>query len=165
MEKKLLKKFSEIELVIFDFDGVMTDNNVLISEEGIEFVRCSRGDGMGIKRLANTGVKICVISTEINPVVTKRCEKLNIPCKQNIENKDKAVLQACSEFNIPSENTLFLGNDINDIPAFKIVGLPVGVADSFKEVIPFIIHQTKKEGGKGAVREICDLIYNSKINN
>lgn len=163
MDKKLLKKFSEVQLLIFDFDGVMTDNNVLVSENGIEFVTCSRGDGMGIKRLASTGIKICVISTEINPVVTKRCEKLNIPCKQNIENKDKAVLDTCSEYNISSEKTLFLGNDINDIPAFKSVGLPIAVADSYKEVIPFIIYQTKKKGGKGAVREICDLIYNSKI--
>ena len=136
-----------------------------VSEEGIEFVKCSRGDGMGIKRLAKTGINICVISTEINSVVSKRCEKLNIPCKQNIQNKDKAVIQTCSEYSVSCENTLFLGNDINDIPAFKIVGLPVGVADSYKEVIPFIIYQTKKGGGKGAVREICDLIYNSKINN
>ena len=162
MDKKLLKRFSEVELVIFDFDGVMTDNSVLVSEEGFEFVICSRGDGMGIKRLANTGIKICVISTECNPVVTKRCEKLNIPCKQNIENKEMAVLETCNEFNISSQKTLFLGNDINDIPAFKSVGIPVGVADSYKEVIPFIIYQTNKKGGKGAVREICDLIYNSR---
>ena len=114
---------------------------------------------MGIKRLANTGVKICVISTEVNPVVNKRCEKLKISCKQDVEDKEKAVLEMCDEFNISTDKTLFLGNDINDIPAFNCVGIPVAVADAYPEVIPYTIYQTKRKGGKGAVREICDAIY------
>ena len=55
---------------------------------------------------------------------------------------------------------MFVGNDINDIPALKIVGFPIAVSDAFDEISPYIIHKTKKKGGKGAVREICDLIYN-----
>ena len=160
MNDELKEKIIALELLIFDFDGVMTNNQVLVSELGTEFVICSRGDGMGIKRLLKTGIKICVISTEVNPVVNKRCEKLKIPCKQNIEDKEKAVLDTCTELNVSPDKTLFLGNDINDIPAFNCVGLPVAVADAYPEVVPHTIFQTKKKGGKGAVREICDIVYN-----
>ena len=92
-------------------------------------------------------------------LLKKRCEKLKISCKQDVEDKAKAVLETCDELNISTEKTLFLGNDINDIPAFNCVGIPVAVADAYPEVIPYTIYQTKRKGGKGAVREICDAIY------
>ena len=164
MNKEFLEDISNLELLIFDFDGVFTNNKVLISELGIESVICSRGDGMGINRLSSIGMKMCVISTEANIVVKKRCEKLKIPCKQNIKDKEKAVLETCKEYNVSTKNTLFLGNDINDIPAFKCVGIPVAVADAYEEVIPFTKYQTKKNGGDGAIREICDIIFFQKIN-
>ena len=164
MNNEIKAKIAKVELVIFDFDGVMTNNEVIVSELGTEYVICSRGDGMGITRLLKTGLKICVISTEVNPVVNKRCEKLKILCKQNVEDKEKAVLEMCDEFNISTDKTLFLGNDINDIPAFNCVGIPVAVADAYPEVIPYTIYQTERKGGKGAVREICDIIYFAQNN-
>ena len=154
--------FSNVKLALFDFDGVFTDNNVYTTENGEEIVRCNRSDGIGISRIKKIGVKCYVISSEKNIVVEKRCKKLNIKFKQNILDKKLAVLDICREHNIEPENTLFLGNDINDIPAFKTVGYPVAVADAFLEVEEFIKFKTKAKGGHGAVREICDIIFRSK---
>jgi len=82
-----------------------------------------------------------------------------LPCKQNIEDKAAAILDACRELGIDPAETMFVGNDINDIPAFKSVGIPVAVADAYPEVFPHILFSTEKPGGFGAVREICDLVY------
>ena len=71
-------------------------------------------------------------------------------------------LKYAKKNNIHPKNTMFLGNDINDIPAFKTVGFPFAVADSFPEIKKYVIYKTKANGGHGAVREICDLIYNAK---
>ena len=74
--------------------------------------------------------------------------------------KKKAVLKVCQKFNVKPEECLFLGNDINDIPALEMVGIPVAVADAYPEILEHVIYKTSKKGGKGAVREICDIIFN-----
>lgn len=155
-------KFQNIELVIFDFDGVFTNNMVYVNEDGQESVRCFRSDGLGISKLKKIGVMPIIISTEINNVVQMRAKKLNIACYNGIKNKGLKVLSVCKELRINPKHTAYVGNDINDLEALKVVGLPIGVADSFPEILPFIEYKTKKLGGLGAVREVCDLIFNSK---
>jgi 3-deoxy-D-manno-octulosonate 8-phosphate phosphatase (KDO 8-P phosphatase) len=155
-------KLATIRLVAFDFDGVFTDNSVYVSQDGVESVRCWRSDGLGLSRLNRTDVKLLIISTEANPVVSVRAQKLKLDWKQAVEDKAAAILSTCKELGIALENTMFVGNDINDIPAFNIVGLPVAVADAYPETYPHILYRTTKPGGYGAVREICDLIYNAK---
>lgn len=157
-----IERLSSIELVIFDFDGVFTDNAVYVSQDGIESVRCCRSDGIGLSRLTSIGVKLLIISTETNPVVATRAGKLKIQCKQSVDDKALAVLEFCKELEVNLENTMFVGNDINDIPAFDMVGVPVAVADAYPEVFAHVIYRTTKPGGYGAVREICDLIYNAR---
>lgn len=156
-----VSNFKNVKLVIFDFDGVFTDNKVITSQDGIEFVTCWRSDGIGLSRIVNLGIKVAIVSTESNSVVSARAAKLNIPCFQNVQNKGIVIEEICNKWGIILKQTMFVGNDINDIPAFSIVGFPVGVADSYPEVNPFIIYKTKRNGGYGAVREICDLLYNS----
>ena len=151
-----------VRLVAFDFDGVFTDNTVYVTQDGVESVRCWRSDGIGLTRLRSTGAHSLILSTEINPVVTARAAKLNAPCKQGIEDKAAAILEACQELGIEPAQAMFVGNDINDIPAFKIVGLPVAVGDSYPEIFPHVLYRTSKPGGHGAVREVCDLIYHAK---
>ncbi len=153
---------ASIELVIFDFDGVFTDNSVYVTQDGVESVRCWRSDGLGLSRLRSINVKTFIISTEVNSVVAARAKKLKIPCKQGIEDKAASILETCQELSIPSEKTMFVGNDINDIPGFKSVGIPVAVFDAYPEVHPHVIFRTKTPGGMGAVREICDLIFQAK---
>jgi 3-deoxy-D-manno-octulosonate 8-phosphate phosphatase (KDO 8-P phosphatase) len=150
---------SSIRLIVFDFDGVFTDNTVYVSQDGVESVRCWRSDGLGISRLKSIGVKLFIISTEVNPVVGARAEKLKLPCKQGVEDKAETVLQTCRELGVDPAQTMFVGNDINDVPAFRVVGVPVAVADAYPEVFPHVLGRTEKPGGMGAVREICDWIY------
>ena len=162
--KKILSQelLVSVKLVAFDFDGVFTDNTVYVTQEGAESVRCWRSDGLGLARLRQVGVQVIIISTESNPVVTARAKKLKLLCKQAVEDKAATMLQACKELGIAPENTMFVGNDINDIPAFNLVGVPVAVADAYPETYPHIMYRTSKPGGFGAVRELCDLIFRAK---
>lgn len=151
--------FKNIKLLVLDFDGVLTNNYVWITEDGLESVRCNRSDGIGLSRLRSLGIQTYIVSTEKNKVVSTRANKLKTPVLQGVEDKKDAILKLSNELDIPLKNIAFLGNDINDIPAFEVVGLPIGVADSFEEIYSKIVYKTKKNGGEGAVREICDLIY------
>ena len=153
---------SKVRLIVFDFDGVFTDNTVYVSQDGVETVRCWRSDGLGLARLRNVGVQAFILSTEANPVVSARAQKLKLPCKQGVEDKAAGILSTCEELQIEPQHTMFVGNDINDIPAFRSIGIPVGVADAYPEIYPYILYRTQKPGGLGAVREICDLVYNAR---
>jgi YrbI family 3-deoxy-D-manno-octulosonate 8-phosphate phosphatase len=158
-------QLASVQLVAFDFDGVFTDNMVYLNEEGIESVRCWRSDGLGLSRLKSAGINLVIISTEVNPVVTARAKKLNIPCRQGVEDKALAITSICKEFGVNIKRAAFVGNDINDIAAFELVGLPIAVYDAHPEVLPYISYQTKAMGGRGAVREVCDLIFMARASN
>lgn len=159
MSEKLL---ASVELIAFDFDGVFTDNTVYITQEGVESVRCWRSDGLGLARLRDVGVRSFIISTEQNPVVSVRASKLKLPCKQGVTDKAAVILDICRDLDVSSQNTMFVGNDINDIAAFQSIGFPVAVADAHPEVYPHVIYRTRTHGGYGAVREICDLVFHAK---
>lgn len=153
---------STVRLIAFDFDGVFTDNSVYVTQDGIESVRCWRSDGLGLERLRSIGIEALIISTEINPVVMARAQKLKLPCKQGVQDKAAEILATCQDLQIDPQQTMFVGNDINDIPAFQSIGVPVGVADSYPEIYPYILCLTQRPGGMGAVREICDLVFNAR---
>lgn len=151
-----------VRLIAFDFDGVFTDNTVYVTQDGIETVRCWRSDGLGLSRLSAVGVQTFIISTEKNPVVSARAKKLNLPCLQGVEDKAAGVLAICRELQVDPQHAMFVGNDINDIPAFQSVGIPVCVADAYPDVYSYVLYRTQKPGGFGAVREICDLVFNAR---
>lgn len=157
-----IERLRLVDFVIFDFDGVFTDNTVLVSSEGIEAVRCWRSDGLGLARLRSIGVGMMIVSTEANQVVSKRAAKLDIECRQAIEDKADCVRTICAERQIPLDRIAFVGNDINDIPALEIAGLSVVVADAYPEALAHADLHLTKPGGYGAVREFCDLIWNAR---
>lgn len=151
-----------VELVVFDFDGVITDDRVWVNERGEESVACSREDGMGIALLRKTGMPMAVLSTEENPVVSTRCNKLNLPCFQGIRDKSEAIQKISEQYKIPLDRIAFVGNDVNDIPAMKRVGLPVAVANahpSLKEIARLVL---LNYGGNGAIREFCKKLIQVK---
>ncbi len=156
------QQLQQVQLVVFDFDGVFTNNTVLVSQQGVESVQCWRSDGLGLSRLKQIGVHLYIVSTEENPVVMVRANKLKVPCVQGVADKALAIKTICHELSVNLKNTLFMGNDINDIPAFQVVGFPVAVADAYEEVDPYVLFKTKKPGGFGAVRELCDMIYHAQ---
>jgi len=155
---KLAKKFSNVHFLAFDFDGVFTNNLVYTTETGEESVACWRSDGLGISKVKKLEIPIWVISTEKNPVVTKRCQKLEVNCIQNCDDKLITLMELLEKHHCKLENTAFTGNDINDSTCLDKVGLPIIVADSYQDIDLLALYRTRKNSGRGAVREVCDLI-------
>jgi YrbI family 3-deoxy-D-manno-octulosonate 8-phosphate phosphatase len=147
-----------IELVVLDFDGVLTDNRVWVDAEGGEIVAAHRGDGWGLARLREAGIPAVVLSAERNPVVAARCEKLGLPVWQGIEDKGAALHGLIAERGVQASHTVYLGNDVNDLPCFEQVGWACAVADAHPEVLGGADRVLQRPGGRGAVRELCDLI-------
>lgn len=151
----------QIDLIVFDFDGVMTDNRVLVDENGKESVWVNRADGMGIKMLKTTDIPALVLSTEKNPVVAARCKKLKLECIQGSDNKQAELQSYLIKNNISAENVVYVGNDINDLGCFGLAGFTVAVADSDPRILSRADLVLTKNGGGGAVREFCELVKNS----
>ncbi|MCM8787912.1 MAG: HAD hydrolase family protein [Candidatus Omnitrophica bacterium] len=160
--KSIYKIASRLKLVVFDFDGVFTDNRVLVFQDGKEAVFCHRGDGFGLGLLKRVGLNILVISSETNNVVTERCKKLNLDCVQGCQNKFEVLKEKTNQLNISLKEVAYLGNDINDIECLKKVGLSACVKDSHPEVFKYCKYVTNACGGFGAVREFCDIILKAK---
>ena len=152
---------SSIRLVVFDFDGVLTDNRVYVAQDGTESVACNRSDGWGIARLKEIGIQIAVLSTEENPVVTARCKKLGIACHQGKANKGMALKELVSGTDVPLKQVAFVGNDVNDLECMQLAGVSVAVADAYPEVKELANLTLKTKGGAGAAREFCDLIISA----
>ena len=150
--------FSNIECLVSDFDGVMTDNRVLVHQDGTESVWCSRSDGLGISLLREAGLKVLVLSTEENSVVATRCKKLGIEFFQNSKDKLKVLKEIAHKRDLKPEHIVYIGNDINDLECMSWVGIAVSTADAEQVVKDISNIVTTKKGGYGAVRELADLI-------
>ncbi len=152
-----------IKGVIFDFDGIHTDDSVYVTENGTESVRVLRKDGLGISKLRAAKREILILSSEVNPVVSARAEKLGVECKQGVVDKGFEVRAWLDEKNLNQDEVIFVGNDINDIAAMQEVRWPIAVADAHPDVLSHVCYVTQHKGGEGAVREICDLLYREPL--
>ena len=148
----------KIGALVLDFDGVFTDNRVIVSEDGREAVLCDRGDGMGLSRLKGLGIPILVISTEINPVVEARCRKLGLACAQGVKDKAAQLRDWAAEQGVALSDIVYVGNDANDVDCLRAVGCGVAVGDAHTEATEAADIQLSAPGGRGAIREIADLI-------
>ncbi|MBL3667902.1 N-acylneuraminate cytidylyltransferase [Streptomyces sp. M2CJ-2] len=153
----------DIDAVVLDFDGTQTDDRVLIDSDGQEFVAVHRGDGLGIAALRRSGLKMLILSTEQNPVVAARARKLKLPVLHGVDRKDLALKQWCEEQGIAPERVLYVGNDVNDLPCFALVGWPVAVASAHDVVRGAARAVTTLPGGDGAVREIAGWILGPSL--
>ncbi len=156
-DTKLKKIIDGIRLLVFDFDGVFTDNSVYVNQYGEEMVRCCRSDGIGLEKIKRLGIKTIVLSAEINSVVQTRTKKLGIECIQGCNDKLVKLEEIIQKMGISFAQVCFMGNDVNDLSCLKKVALPIVVCDAYHEIIGFARYQTKAKGGYGAVREVCDL--------
>ncbi|MFH8406797.1 cytidylyltransferase domain-containing protein [Streptomyces sp. NPDC018019] len=148
----------DIDAVVLDFDGTQTDDRVLVDSEGRETVAVHRGDGLGIAALRRAELKLLILSTEVNPVVAARAMKLRLPVLHGIDRKDLALKQWCEEQGIAPERVLYVGNDVNDLPCFGLVGWPVAVASAHDAVRGAARAVTATPGGGGAIREIASWL-------
>lgn len=146
------------KLIVYDFDGVMTDNKVILREDGLESVIVNRSDGLAVSRLKSCGIPQVILSTEKNKVAAKRAQKLDIPIIHGVSDKRESLKKYCRKNNVSLKDVVYVGNDLNDLQVMKSVGYPVCPSDACKEVraISKIILSTV--GGDGVVRELLDYI-------
>jgi YrbI family 3-deoxy-D-manno-octulosonate 8-phosphate phosphatase len=159
---KLALALANLALIVFDFDGVMTDNRVLVMQDGTEGVLCNRSDGLGVGMLKDAGLAMLVLSKEQNPVVAARCKKLKVECIQGIDDKLARLTAILAERNLDASNVAYVGNDLNDVECMSNVGVPIAVADAYPQVLKVARLATTRNGGHGAVREVCDWILRAR---
>ena len=147
-----------IKLIIYDFDGVMTNNKVYVDQNGKEMVQVNRGDGLGVSEIKKLGIKQIIISTEANPVVSKRAKKLGISCLQGIDNKKDALKEYCQENNYDLQNVAFVGNDLNDKEVMGIAGITFCPSDAHESIKTISDFTFKATGGNGVIRELFDIL-------
>ena len=158
MLAKIIKDMISFKLLVYDFDGVLTDNKVFVDQQGNEMVQVSRADGLGIAEIRKLEIQQMILSTETNPVVAVRAKKLDLFCLQGVENKEQALTEYCNEHQISLSHVAYVGNDINDLDVMELVGTTFCPADahvSIKEISQFIL---SSKGGEGVSREIFDLL-------
>lgn len=154
---------AECAALVLDFDGVMTDNRVFQHQDGSELVACNRSDGMGIQMALADGLPLVVLSKQKNPVVAARCKTLGVPCRQNESNKGRAIRAIAEELGIDMERVAFVGNDVNDLPAMALVGIPIAPCDAEPMVLEVVRFVTPGAGGRGAVRDVCDHLLRARF--
>ena len=152
---------ADIRMLVLDFDGVLTDNRVLVLEDGREAVACSRSDGMGLEMLRAQGINVVVLSKETNSVVSARCKKLNVTCLQGIGRKATVFEDLVFQNGATFDQVVYVGNDINDLECMRLARVGVAVADAHPDVLRAADWILTKPGGHGAVRELSDLIIAS----
>jgi len=148
---------------VLDFDGVISNNLVWTDQDGREMVAASRSDSARLKELREAGVETIILSSETNPVVTARAKKMGVEAIQGLglQAKGLALKRLLEERNIDEAHVVYVGNDINDLPCFEIVGWSVAVADAYPEILRAADFILRKPGGSGAVRELCELLLNA----
>ena len=158
--KKRRSMPQKIELIISDFDGVITDNRVWVDQDGRETVAAFRSDSVRVRDMRAIGIEVIILSSEVNRVVEARAKKMGVEAIHGValHEKGQVMQEVLAQKNIRAENVVFIGNDINDLPCFEIAGWAVAVADAYPEVIRAADFVLTKPGGHGALRELCDLI-------
>ena len=147
-----------ISLIVYDFDGVMTDNRVLVFEDGVEAAYCNRSDGLAVGFFHEAGFKQIILSTEKNPIVKKRAEKLKLDVLHNIQDKKQTLLNYCEQNGHAISDVLYIGNDLNDLKVMQVVGYPLCPFDAYVEIKSISKLVFKSSGGQGVVRELFDLL-------
>ncbi|MEC7865349.1 MAG: HAD hydrolase family protein [Pseudomonadota bacterium] len=156
------KKISlkNLDLLVFDFDGVLTNNKVFINSEGKEWVECDRSDGLAFDVLKKLKVKTFIFSSEENNVVTARAKKLKIPVIQNIKEKDRSLKTLIKEQETDFSRVFYVGNDLNDYKAMKLCGFSACPSDSHIDIQNIATFKLKSKGGNGVVRELVESLFN-----
>jgi len=147
-----------IDVFIFDFDGVLTNNFVQIDEDGNESVSCSRADGLAFEVLRKLKKPVYIISTEKNPVVAARARKLRVPVLQGVTNKVETLKKLVDLKNYNLKNILYIGNDLNDYLVMQLCGYTACPADSHSKIKKVSRIVLSTNGGDGVVRELLESV-------
>jgi YrbI family 3-deoxy-D-manno-octulosonate 8-phosphate phosphatase len=159
---------NSIHTIVFDFDGVFTDNFVYTDSSGNEQVRTSRSDSFGLSNfrefcsINDLGIEMFILSTEANEVVVQRARKLSLNSHTGISNKKKFLLKYFDEQNFKSDRGLvFLGNDLNDLECLEMAQISFCPSDAHEAVKKVVTHPLKSQGGNGFVREALEFLQSN----
>ena len=155
-----MKELKDIQLFVYDFDGVMTDNKVIVDENGKEAVVCNRSDGLAVQLIREMGIGQLIISTERNEVVKRRAEKLKLEVVNNVSDKRYCLQEYCQKHAIDMQTVLFIGNDLNDKEVMEACGYSVCPSDSAPEIKEIATFITICKGGEGVIRELYTKLRN-----
>lgn len=153
------EQLKTVKLLSLDVDGILTDGGLYYTETGDELRKFNVKDGMGMKNARAAGVELCIISASTTNAIQERGKRLGLThVYTGAKNKIDILQKICDELNISLDNVAHMGDDLNDIPIMEKIGTPITVGDAMEEVKRKTVYITQKNGGQGAVREICDLL-------
>lgn len=163
MKKNIQEKLKKIKLLILDVDGVMTDGRIIMDNAGREIKNFNVRDGHGLKVLQRYGVKVAILTGRKSKVVEHRAKDLEIKyVYQKVYNKKEVFIKILKQQKLTADEVAFIGDDIVDVPVLKMVGFSVAVADALDIVKKSVDYVAENKGGKGAVREVCDMILQAQ---
>jgi len=163
--QEIMEKAARIRLVIFDVDGVLTDGSLYIGDDGQEYKAFYSKDGLGMKMLQRSGVQIGIITARSSQVVKLRMESLGVQhVYQGRENKLPAFEELQAKLKLDLSEIAYVGDDVVDLPIMRRVGLALTVQDAHHEAVRQAHWQTALPGGRGAAREICELLLTAQGN-
>ncbi len=163
IDSELLTRLSNIKAMAFDVDGTITDGGIYYDNHEIELKRFNVKDGFGIATLVKEGIHCAVITGRNAPLVERRMKDLKVThIMQGQTNKAESLKKLCQELSIAEEEVVCIGDDLNDMPMFRLAGLVVCPQDAHPYIKKIADYVTTLEGGRGAVRELCDLILMAK---
>ena len=155
--------YKDIDLIVYDFDGVMTDNRVIIFQDGTEAVIVNRSDGLGVERFRSLGIPQLILSTETNSVVKTRAVKLHLEVIASCKDKKNALENYCIQKDYDLNRVMYVGNDLNDLEVMRIVGFPIAPANAHSEIKKIAKLVTAAKGGEGVIRELLDIFMEEKL--
>lgn len=161
--REVLERAKEVRLVLLDVDGVLTDGSIILDGAGGEWKVFFVKDGTGIKMLMKGGIEVAILTGRASEVVKRRAEELGIRrVYQGVRDKITPYEEIKAELGLKDHQVCFIGDDIGDVPLLKRVGFPVAVADAAEEAKAASVYVTRNPGGRGAVREVCELILKAQ---
>ncbi len=161
--QKVREKAAQVKLVIFDVDGVLTDGGLYLGDDGLEYKTFYSKDGLGMKMLQRSGIEIGIITARTSRLVSIRMESLGIEhLYQGREEKLPAFIELKQKLGLDAAQIAYVGDDVVDMPIMRRVGLSIAVQDSHPEVLRIADWQTAAPGGRGAAREVCDLLMEAQ---
>jgi 3-deoxy-D-manno-octulosonate 8-phosphate phosphatase (KDO 8-P phosphatase) len=156
---KLRPRLRRVRLLALDLDGVLTDGGLYYTDTGEELRKFNAKDGLGLKMVMERGIEVAIITTSTSPAIGHRAERLRIRhLSLGTWDKLKALTELCAKLGIGLAETAYVSDDVNDMPVLKAVGMPIAVGDAVAAVRRAALVVTKAMGGKGAVREVCELL-------
>lgn len=167
MDKKysddIIEKAKKIKLLVLDVDGVLTDGRLIYGNYGDEIKNFDVNDGLGMFLVKRAGLKCVILTAKASRVVTKRAKQLRVDkVYQNFHYKSEALKKIIKKFKVYQEEICFVGDDLIDIPVLKRVGLSVCPANAMDEVKEYADVVTDNTGGRGAVREVCEMLLKAQ---